>query len=721
MTTRPVYIASAGIISALGRGLSATESALRENRSAIAPLQVFPLLQADPLPVGQVIDLASIPSLPRTHRLSREAALMAMNGCTEPPDAVILGCTTGGILTTERLLRENATEKSAFDYHGLASVAEDIAEMCGCLGPAVMVSTACSSSAVAIAMALNLLRTGAMTRILAGGTDSLSRLTYFGFHSLQLVDRRGCRPLDSTRQGTTVAEGAAMLLLTTVRPEAPLALLLGAGLSCDAYHPAAPHPEGKGAIKAMQMALSDAGMQPSDVEYINLHGTGTPDNDLSEARAIRALFPAPPPLSSIKGATGHSLAAAAAIEAVVAGLAVSRGFIPGNTGCLHPDPALELITQATLANRPVRTVLSNSFGFGGNNASLIIGRPDTSFPASGWRPKEALAIHGSACLTGSGLTTATLAQLSVGSPVAGMIATDQLSGNLPPRLLRRVKRLARLSLLLASAASDDAQGRDKPSAVFMGTGWGALSETSDFLGRLSQSAEQFPSPTDFIGSVHNGSASQIAILFGATGANVTTSGGDSSFEQALLAAGTLLEATGQSALLLGADEGHDPLSALLDPSIAKGSRLADGGGALYINRDPVNARCLVRLPFYRRGTGDDLSERLVEALGGAESLISEVAAVFAGIPAGESDRGNRQLADLLGHLGRQIPVCRYRHFVGEFASASAVAAALAVAYLDAGCIPGALVNGNDIRLTRGQKILVLGTGRVLTAMEFYRP
>ena len=646
---------------------------------------------------------------------------MAMAGCTKPPDAVILGCTTGGILTTESLLRKNVTERSAFHYHGLFSVAEDIAEMCSCLGPALMVSTACSSSAVAIAIALNLLRTGTMTRILAGGTDSLSRLTYFGFHSLQLVDRKGCRPLDSTRQGTTVAEGAAMLLLTTVRPKAPLAVLLGAGLSCDAYHPAAPHPEGKGAIKAMQMALSDAGLQPSDIEYINMHGTGTPDNDLSEAKAIRALFPSPPPLSSIKGATGHSLAAAAAIEAVVAGLVVSRGFIPGNTGCLHPDPALNLTPQATLINRPVRTVLSNSFGFGGNNASLLIGRPDVAFSASGWRPKEALAIHGSACLTGSGLTPATLAQLSTGNPVAGMIATEQLSGNLPPRLLRRVKRLARLALLLASSASDDARGKDKPSSVFMGTGWGALSETSDFLGRLSQSAEQFPSPTDFIGSVHNGPASQIAMLFNATGANVTTSGGDFSFEQALLAASTLLEATGQSALLLGADEGHDPLSSLLDPSITEGSGLADGGGALYVNRDPVNARCLVRMSFYRRDTGDNLSKGLVEALGGVEAVISDVAAVFAGIPAGASDRGNRQLAELLGHIGRQIPVCRYRHFLGEFASASAVAAVLAVAYLDAGFVPGALVNGNDVRLARGRKILVLGTGRVLTAMEFYRP
>jgi 3-oxoacyl-(acyl-carrier-protein) synthase len=725
LTGGPVYIASAGIISPLGRGLTATEQALRGNGSAIAPLQVFPLLQDSPLPVGQIPDMNARSSLPRTHQLAREAALMAMQDCMEPIDAVILGCTTGGILTTEGLLRENVVDKDAYRHHGLLTVAEDIAEQCNCFGPALMISTACSSSAVAIALAMNLLRAGKMKRILAGGVDSLSRLTYFGFHSLQLVDRKGCRPLDVSRQGTTVAEGAAVLLLTAARPKNPLAVLLGAGLSCDAYHPAAPHPEGKGAFTAMKAALADAGIQSSAIEYINLHGTGTRDNDLSEAKAIHALFPAPPLLSSIKGATGHSLGAAGAIEAIVSSLAVSRGFIPGNTCCRHPDPALELTPQATLIDRPVRAVLSNSFGFGGNNGALVIGRTDSpslapSF-ASSRRPAEPLAIHGSACLTGSGLTQATLAQLSMGSSVAGMMATSLIGENLPPRFVRRVKRLARMSLQLASSACDDAQGLEKPSAVFMGTGWGALSETFDFLGKLTESAEQFPSPSDFVGSVHNGPASQIAMLLGATGANVTTSGGDYSFEQALLTAESLLGDTCQSALLLSADEGHETLSYLLDSSIARGSRLADGGGALYVNRDSVNARCLVRLSFYGRDTGAELPDALIEALGGVDRAVCDYAAVFAGIPAGMSDRGNRQLAGFLKHTDQKIPVCRYRDFLGEFASASAVAAVLAVAYLEAGFIPGTLFGHDNIHIERGQKILVLGAGNFITAMELSRP
>ena len=719
MTTGPVYIAAAGIVCPLGRGLAATEAALRGNRSALGPLHVFPLLQGTSLPVGQVTDLDNSLWPPRTHRLAREAARMAMAGDPEPPDAILLGCTTGGILTTEHLLRTKEQDKKAYRYHGLGSVAEDIAELCNCSGPALTVSTACSSGAVAIALALNLLRTGRMRRILVGGVDSLSRLTYFGFHSLQLVDRNGCRPFDVSRQGLAVAEGAAMLLLTTERPTNPLAILLGAGLSCDAHHPTAPHPEGRGARQAMQAALADAGLVPSAVDYINLHGTGTPDNDRAEAQAITALFPVPPALSSIKGAIGHSLAASGAIEAVVACLAVSRGLIPGNMGCSQPDPALKLTPQAVCAARPVGTVLSNSFGFGGNNGCLVIGHPNTVPATRRERKGDILAIHGSACLTGAGLKLSTLEQLHRGVPVAGMLAPDQIEAHLPPRLIRRVKRLARLSLLLASSAHEETGGKENPSAVFMGTGWGALSETYDFLDRLTESAEQFPSPTDFIGSVHNGPAGQVAMFFKATGANVTTSGGDYSFEQALLATHTLLEYAGQSALLLGADEGHEPLSALLDPSIPPGP-LADGGGALYVNRDFKKARGLVRLPFYERGDSDYLLERLINVLGGVEGIQNNYAAVFAGVPAGVSNQGNSQLAAFLHRIGNSLPVCHYRDFTGEFASASAVAAVLAVSFLEAGCIPGALIGRDELQLEAGKKILILGTGLYLTAMEFFR-
>jgi 3-oxoacyl-(acyl-carrier-protein) synthase len=720
-----VYIAGLGIISPLGEGLAATEEALRDNRSAIRPLDLFPLLHGEPLPTGQVRGLAEQSDLPRTHRLAHNAALQAMASCSTPPDlidAIILGNTTGGILTTEALLRAKASNKELYRYHGLNSVAEYLAQELGCRGMALTVSTACSSGAVAIAMALEMLRSGQAKTVLAGGVDSLCRLTYFGFHSLQLVDRQGCHPLDADRHGMAVAEGAAMLLLTTEKPDHPLAELLGAGLSCDAYHPAAPHPEGRGALMAMRTALADAGLNPTEISYISLHGTGTPENDLAEAKAINTLFAAPPPLSSIKGATGHSLAASGAIEAVVATIAVAKDFLPANTGCQNPDPALGLTPLMRPTTQRTTAVLSNSFGFGGNNGCLVITKPDRFSPPTPRRDKAGLAIHGYSCLTGAGNTAATMSLLAQGLPFAGTADLGSISANLPPNLVRRLKRLPRMTLSLALSAHQDSGFEAKPAAVFMGTGWGALSETHDFLTRLADSGEQFPSPTDFVGSVHNGPAGQTAILFGATGANITTSGGDYSFEQALFAANLMMEEGQENALVLGADEGHQVLSPLLDPSIAPGTLLADGGGAFCLSRQKEGAHCLVRLPFYQSSATEGCVDSLIAALGGVQALQGKYAILLAGIPAAAREEGEEQLARFIAQAGLQAPVIRYREFTGEFASASAVAAVMAVSFLTSGKVPGPFVSGDDLALEGNKNaILVLGLGRYLSAMEFSRP
>ena len=709
-----VFIAGTGIISPLGKGLAATVEALQANSSAIRPLDLFTLLHGEPLPVGQVRGVDESSSLPRTHRLARIAAIQAMAGGSQAPDAVILGTTTGGILTTEQLLRDNVGDKELYRYHGLNSVAEYIARETGCRGPALAVSTACSSGAVAIAMALEMLRSGKAKTVLAGGVDSLCRLTYFGFHSLQLVDKKGCRPFDADRHGMAVAEGAAMLLLTTERPDTPLAELLGAGLSCDAYHPAAPHPEGRGALMAMWAALADAGLGPEDIDYINLHGTGTPENDLVESKVIKTLFVTPPPLSSIKGAMGHSLAASGAIEAVVSAIAVFQNFLPANTGWQKLDPALGLTPLTQPISQPVTAVLSNSFGFGGNNGCLVITKADSAAPSMHRGVRAGLAVHGRSCVSGSGNTAATMSQLIQGLPVAGMVDLDSLSENLPSRLVRRLKRLPRMTLSLAAAALADSGLEEKLSAVFMGTGWGALSETYDFLTRLAESQEQFPSPTDFVGSVHNGPAGQAAIMFGATGANITSSGGDYSFEQALLAAELMMKEGDERCLVLGVDEGHQALSPLLDPSIAPATLLADGGGGLCLSRTSNGAQCLVRVLFYQSSAPEGAIDLLIESLGGAQVMQGKYALVLAGIPAAVREEGEAQLARFIDQSGCKAPVIRYRELTGEFASASAVAAVMAVSFLTERQLPAGEEDGKNA-------ILVLGLGPYLSAMEFSRP
>jgi 3-oxoacyl-(acyl-carrier-protein) synthase len=703
----------------------ATEKSLLENRSAIRPLGLFSLLQGSPLPVGQVFGLEDASPLPRTHQLVRIAAQQAMDGSSRPPDAIIIGTTTGGILTTEQLLRCNEQDKERYRHHGLNTVADYLAGEFNCTGPALVVSTACSSGVVALAMALKMLRSGQVKTVLAGGVDSLSRLTYFGFHSLQLVDRAGCKPLDQNRQGMAVAEGAGMVLLTTEKPVDCIAALLGAGLSCDAYHPAAPHPEGQGAFTAMRSALADAGLSPEEIDYINLHGTGTPENDLAESKAVRRLFTTLPPLSSIKGASGHSLAAAGAIEAVVSAITISRGLMPANTGLQKVDPELGLTPLTSPLKCPVKAVLSNSFGFGGNNGSLVIGRPDTFQKAPASQPCVTLAVHGYSCLTGAGGTAETIARIHTGASLSGMAGLETLAENLPSRLIRRLKRLPKMTLSLAVSAYENSKNSPlegkKPGAVFMGTGWGALSETHDFLSRLTESKEQFPSPTDFVGSVHNGPASQVAILFGATGPNITTSGGDYSFEQALFAADLMLDNSAEPALILGADEGHEIFSPLLDPSIPPGTDLADGGGALYINRNTKDSKCCISIPFYRCSKADGVIEALVDSLATLDKL-GEYALILAGIPAAMHEEGAKQLEQFMALSKLSVPVVDYRKSIGEFASASAVATVLAASFLESGVIPGALTGGSDIVITgRTSKILVLGLGQYITAIELIKP
>jgi 3-oxoacyl-(acyl-carrier-protein) synthase len=750
-----VYIKGAGIVSPLGNSIAETVAALRENRSEIAPLALFPLLQGRPLPVGQVRGVAPDPIPPRTHQLALAAATQAMAGCSRPPDAIIIGTTTGGILTTEQLLRDGITDKPAsldqisrpqqtmktptqtraafcqpgfsnksmYRFHGLSTVAEELGRRFDCSGPILTVSTACSSGAVAITLALELLRDKRAKNVLVGGVDSLCRLTYFGFHSLQLVDKNGCRPFDKNRRGMAVAEGAGMLLLSSEKNSDMPVELLGAGLSCDAFHPAAPHPEGKGARAAMRAALHNAGLSPETIDYINLHGTGTPENDLAESRAVRALFPTPPALSSIKGATGHSLAAAGAIEAVVASLCITNNLVPANTGLKQVDPDLKLHPVTKPINRPVTAVLSNSFGFGGNNGSLVLAKSGKFTGTAAQATTRPLSILGFSCLTGAGEIMATLAALRDKISVTGQAEDATITNNLPPRLIRRLKRLPRMALSLAVSAYGGSKNGKKPLSIFMGTGWGALSETHDFLDRLTTSKEQFPSPTDFVGSVHNGPAGQVAMLLEATGANITTSGGDYSFEQALMAADLLIR-DDETAVVLGADEGHKILSPLLDASIepqANAENLADGGGALHLGRERNKGRICIRLCFYASCRAQDPISSLMDALAGADTLPSNCCLVLAGIPAAAKELGKKQLEQFIKLSSLAVPVSHYREYLGEFASASAVAAALAASCLETGQVPAIMTGDRPISLKKNKKILVLGLGKYITAMELYRP
>ncbi|HOT44633.1 MAG TPA: beta-ketoacyl synthase N-terminal-like domain-containing protein [Spirochaetota bacterium] len=712
-----VFITGMGIVSSLGSGVQEHYDSLRNNRSGIKPLTLFPLSEGNRHPAGEITGFEWDRSVPRTHGLALAAAKEALSGRNTVPDAVIIGTTTGGMALTEELLRKGEKRPDCYRYHSTSSVAEYCAAALRCPGLIVTVTNACSSGSAAIKLALELLRTGKATCVLAGGADSLCRLTYYGFNSLQLIDPEGSRPLDRSRRGMSVAEGSAMVLLeaSASAPEGAIAEVLGGGLSCDAHHPATPHPEGAGALAAMGRAIEDAGTASSGIEYINLHGTGTKDNDLAEAAAIRALFGgAVPPLSSIKGATGHSLAAAGAIEAVVCSMVIRDGFIPGNTGCTDPDPELKVSPVLKALDKKTGTVLSNSFGFGGNNACLVLGDPAAPRKTRPHGTAAVFEILGGACVTGAGDLARTIASLQEGKNCGGTLPLPDISKNLPAREVRRLKRLPRLALALAldarNAASQD------PASIFFGTAWGPLSETYDFLTKLYESDEQFTSPTDFVGSVHNAPAGQIAIWLKATGANITATGGDYSFEQSLFAA-SLAAGSGETLLVMGADEHHEELSPLFDGSVRAGKDPADGGGALILKKTESPAGpCIAPLFFENYAASPGAIASLVRSLGGADGINATCAAVFAGMPGGEKASCRKQLDEFLDATGYTGPVIDYRALLGEFGTVTAAAAAVAAQCAKEGMVPAALASGAALQL-RGKRLLMVGLGSFVTAME----
>ncbi len=722
-----VFITGTGVVSPLGIDTKQFLESLESGRTGVRPLTVFRGKNA--LPVGEVEIEADPESgnararLPRTHVLALMAAREALKMAGSPiPDAVVLGGTTGGIIETEKHLEAGARERELFVHHGVGTAAELLARESGCEGPVLTVSTACSSGGVAIVLALRLLRAGLARHVLAGGADSLCYLTYYGFNSLQLIDPSGAKPFDRDRRGMNVAEGAGMLVLSASEevPSNAVAEVVGGGLSCDAYHPAAPHPEGKGAEAAIRAALQDAGISAADIDYVSLHGTGTKDNDRSEAKALDAVFgKAQPPSSSIKGAMGHPLAAAGAIEAVLSALAIDKGIVPSNIGLQTMDPDFRLALVEKPSRMPVRNVLSNSFGFGGNNAVLVFGEPVASRreqpPAE---TRLSLRIDAAVCLTGAGDAEQTLSRLAQGLSCAGTLSSEELSKGLPPKEIRRLKRLPRIALALSAMACEQGKTPEKPDSVFWGTGWGSLSETRDFLQRLFESDHQFTSPIDFIGSVHNAPAGNVAIRYAAEGPNVTTTGGDFSFEQALVSACLLSSSRKGPYLILGADEHHPLLTGLFDPSAGPGVQPSDGGGAIRAWPDSESPKhgFVGVSPLFFKKAGPARMEELLETLGGADKLKNRFGGIFAGIPAARRPNGETCLKKFLSLSDFKGPVFDYRRHIGEFATASAVATALAVRCVQAGNTFDP-ASSNFTAPLDGRGILIVGFGDYVTAAE----
>jgi len=383
--------------SCLGRGLGATLAALEAARSGLKSCD-FETVTLD-TQIGEVAGLDAV-VLPaalrafdcRNNRLAqlgleqdgfREAVRAAASRWGRQRVGVFVGTSTAGILETEIAYRSRDPDTGAlpadFDYQhrqNSFSVSDYIRRVLELEGPTLSLCTACSSSAKAFAAAQRMIAAGLIDAAVVGGVDSLCLTTLYGFHSLQLMARTPCRPFDLRRDGLSIGEAAAFALLERAhehRSSADL-LLLGAGESSDAHHMSSPQPQGLGARMAMERALDAAGLAASDVDYINLHGTGTPSNDSAESQAVSALFGPDTPCSSTKAATGHTLGAAGALEAVVCALALRHELLPAGLNLNERDPQLKLNYLTQNVRAPLAAVLSNSFGFGGVNCALLFGR-----------------------------------------------------------------------------------------------------------------------------------------------------------------------------------------------------------------------------------------------------------------------------------------------------------------------------------------------------------
>lgn len=390
-----ILVTGLGAVSAIGTDVRENLASLRESRHGIGPVMHF--RTSLDCPAGEVradnSELKAMLGIPARKTVSRTAllGLMAAAEALKDSSADISGSRTGliaatsagGMDLTEDFYPEFMADNAAgrlrnVAMHDCGASTDFIAAKLGIKGFVTTISTACSSAGNAVMLGGRLIRQGLLDTVIVGGMDALCRFTLNGFNSLMILDRNHCRPMDDARNGLNLGEGAGFLVLQSEQSarKAPYCRLKGFSNVNEAFHQTGSSPDGEGAYMSMTAAMRDAGIGPGDVDYINVHGTGTPQNDLSESVAIRRIFGDRPPMfSSVKPFIGHTLGASEGIEAVYSVLSVSEGAVWPNLNFAVPMPETGLVPELSCrTGLEIRNVLSNSFGFGGNDSTLVFSR-----------------------------------------------------------------------------------------------------------------------------------------------------------------------------------------------------------------------------------------------------------------------------------------------------------------------------------------------------------
>jgi 3-oxoacyl-(acyl-carrier-protein) synthase len=558
-----IVITGEGIISAIGNDKAAVLQSLLDGRSGIVEMKHLHSSHHE-LPVGEVQlsndEMKAMLALPveeQTSRTSlmgmlavRQALAEAQLPETAPKNrrvVLISGTTVGGMDITEQYYDSFATSDEHLDClkkHDCGSSTEEIAAMFG-ISECTTISTACSSAANALILGANLLKTGQADLVIAGGSEALTRFHLNGFNSLMILDHEPCRPFDAQRAGLNLGEGAAFVVMETEasareRGADIHAWLTGYGNACDAFHQTASSDNGEGAYRAMTEALEMAQLKPEDIDYVNAHGTGTPNNDLSESAALKRVFAEKMPLiSSTKAFTGHTTSASGSIETVICLLAMQHHFVPANLRWEHQIP--DGITPTTgVKDVTLKHVVCNAFGFGGNDSSLIL----SAVPVAGEESAAAISDDD--------------IRVAAKVEITSEEALGEIRNYVKPLEARRMGKIMKSSLLSSLKAMEQA-GIEKPDAIITATALGCLENSERLLNQLQEEGEVMLKPTYFMQSTHNTIGSGIAIFTKCHGYNVTYTHGKDSLEWALRDARMLLKSGKAKSVLVGLHDETTPL------------------------------------------------------------------------------------------------------------------------------------------------------------------
>jgi len=564
-----IEVTGLGIVCAIGNDAPSVLASLKAKRSGVGPIKYLQTEHKE-LPVGEVklsddemkqmlgVDADTIVS--RTTLIGaislRQAIEDSKADLAGKRVVVISGTTVGGMDITEKYfqkMKEDDNMLSILDKHDCGASTRNIADLAGLKDAEVItISTACSSAVNSIILGSEMLKSGEADIVFAGGAEGLSKFHLNGFNTLMILDHEQCRPFDKTRAGLNLGEGAAFVVLqksSTINPQPPILnpIISGYGNRCDAFHQTASSEDGEGAYLAMKDALKMAGLNPEDIQYINAHGTGTPNNDPSESAAIRRIFGDKQPyVSSTKGFTGHTTSASGSIETVISILAMQNDFVPASYGWKEQDEAC-ITPSLGEENVKLDNVICNSFGFGGNDSSLIISKkhkedlPETlnSFAQNIREISENFKMNSESIIDD----------------------VEQLKDSrefISPMEARRMGKLMKAATLTSMRALKDA-GIECPDAIITATSNGMLEFTEKFLEDIDANGEELLKPTLFMQSTHNTLGSAIAIRTKCHGYNITYSQGKDSFELAMRDAERLIKTGKANNVLVGYHDESTPL------------------------------------------------------------------------------------------------------------------------------------------------------------------